>query len=81
MAPLDAETCLTALTTSTFSPICRPFVVNAVRRVGHNANCWKDDSFRKIVLNATVWIARAEVPAGGVPSKTPTDEELNAYLK
>jgi len=41
---------------------------------------WAQDSFRKCVLNALVWIAGAEVPAGGVPSKTPTLEELEADL-
>jgi len=41
---------------------------------------WAQDSFRKSVLNALVWIAEAEVPEGGVPSKTPTLEELEADL-
>jgi len=41
---------------------------------------WAQDSFRKSVLNAIVWIAGAEVPAKGVPSKTPTLEELEADL-
>jgi type 1 glutamine amidotransferase len=41
---------------------------------------WAQDSFRQSVLNALVWIAGAEVPAGGVPSKTPTLEELEADL-
>jgi len=41
---------------------------------------WAQDSFRKCVLNALVWIAGAEVPAGGVPSRTPTLEELEADL-
>lgn len=41
---------------------------------------WAQDSYRKSVLNAIVWIAGAEVPADGVPSKTPTLEELEADL-
>lgn len=41
---------------------------------------WAQDSFRKAVLNAVVWMAGADVPAGGVPSKTPTLEELEADL-
>jgi len=41
---------------------------------------WAQDSYRKSVLNALVWIAGAEVPAGGVPSKTPTLEQLEADL-
>jgi hypothetical protein len=32
------------------------------------------------VLNALVWIAGAEVPKGGVKSKTPTLEELEKHL-
>lgn len=39
---------------------------------------WADDNFRKIVLNAIVWTAKAEVPAEGVSSKvTPADMEAN----
>jgi hypothetical protein len=41
---------------------------------------WAQDSYRKSVLNAIVWIAGAEVPPDGVPSKTPTLEELESYL-
>jgi len=36
---------------------------------GHNHLNWGNDDFRKTVLNAIVWVARAEVPNGGVPSK------------
>ncbi len=42
---------------------------------------WAQDSFRTAVLNACVWIAKAEVPKGGVPSKTPTLEELEKDLQ
>ncbi len=41
---------------------------------------WAQDSFRTSVLNSIVWIAGAEVPADGVPSKTPTLEDLEADL-
>ena len=41
---------------------------------------WACDGFRTAVLNAVVWIAGAEVPAGGVPSKRPTLEELESCL-
>ncbi len=37
---------------------------------------WGCDGFRTVVLNGIVWTAGLEVPAGGVPSKTPTYEEL-----
>ena len=39
---------------------------------------WANDNFRKAALNALCWIAKVEVPEGGVPSKTPTREELEA---
>jgi type 1 glutamine amidotransferase len=47
---------------------------------GHYHANWANDSFRKLVLNGIVWVAGAEVPAGGVPSATPTAEELEANL-
>ena len=39
---------------------------------------WADDNFRKTVLNCVTWISHVEVPANGVPSATPTAEELDA---
>lgn len=39
---------------------------------------WGDDSFRTVVLNAIVWASQGEVPEGGVPSETPSREELEA---
>jgi len=45
---------------------------------GHWHYNWAHDDFRKVVLNALVWITGAEVPPGGVPSRTPTIEELEA---
>ena len=47
---------------------------------GHYHRNWAIDDFRKLVLNAIVWLARAEVPEGGVPSKTVTQKMLNANL-
>ncbi len=43
---------------------------------GHWHYNWANDSYRKVVLNAIAWVAGLEVPEGGVPSKTPTFEEL-----
>ena len=40
---------------------------------------WGDDNFRKAVLNAILWIAKADVPAEGVQSSV-TPEELQANL-
>jgi type 1 glutamine amidotransferase len=47
---------------------------------GHFHRNWKDDHFRKLVLNAILWTAKVEVPEGGVHSPTPTDEEMKANL-
>lgn len=46
---------------------------------GHFHKNWGDDNFRKVVLNAIVWTAKAEVPADGVAS-TVTPEELTQNL-
>jgi type 1 glutamine amidotransferase len=43
---------------------------------GHFHKNWADESFRKTVLNALLWIAKVEVPSGGVRSEPVTDEEL-----
>lgn len=45
---------------------------------GHFHKNWADDNFRKVVLNAILWTANAEVPESGVNSPTPTQEELEA---
>ena len=39
---------------------------------------WGDDNFRRVMLNAILWISHAEIPEGGVGGKTPTREELEA---
>lgn len=46
---------------------------------GHFHHNWKDDNFRKIVLNAAVWICQAEVPKDGVDSSV-TEEEIKENL-
>lgn len=43
---------------------------------GHFHQNWQHDEFRKIVLNAIAWTAHLEIPKGGVPSRTPTDADL-----
>lgn len=45
---------------------------------GHFHKNWQNDDFRKIVLNAILWTAHADVPEEGVSSPTPTQEELEA---
>jgi type 1 glutamine amidotransferase len=46
---------------------------------GHFHREWGNDNFRRVVLNALLWIAKAEVPSGGVQS-TVTADELKANL-
>lgn len=46
---------------------------------GHSHDNWGNDDFRKIVLNALVWLAKVEVPEGGVVSSV-TAEQLNQNL-
>jgi hypothetical protein len=46
---------------------------------GHFHDNWGNDDFRKTILNALVWVAKAEVPAGGVESKV-TKADLDANL-
>jgi len=46
---------------------------------GHFHDNWGNDDFRKAVLNALVWVAKAEVPANGVES-TVSKEELDQNL-
>ncbi len=46
---------------------------------GHFHKNWGDDEFRKVVLNAILWVAHAEVPPDGVTS-TVTPEQLAANL-
>ncbi len=43
---------------------------------GHWHYNWAEPNFRTVVLNGLVWIAGGKVPEGGVPSRTPSIEEL-----
>ena len=47
---------------------------------GHYHRNWAINDFRKIVLNAIVWVAGIDVPKNGVASKALTEEDLNANL-
>jgi type 1 glutamine amidotransferase len=47
---------------------------------GHFHKNWQDDNFRRVVLNSILWIAKVPVPETGIPSKTPTDDEMAANL-
>ena len=46
---------------------------------GHYHHNWGNDDYRKLMLNAILWVAKAEVPADGVES-TVTPEDLKANL-
>ena len=46
---------------------------------GHTHANWGNDNQRKVVLNALLWIAKADVPPNGVES-TVTPEQLKANL-
>ena len=46
---------------------------------GHFHNNWENDDFRKVVLNAMVWLTKTSVPNNGVES-TVTTEMLNENL-
>jgi hypothetical protein len=46
----------------------------------HNHANLADDSFRTLLLNAVAWVAKLEVPAEGVPSKTLSRDELEMLI-
>lgn len=46
---------------------------------GHFHSNWANDAFRKVVLNALVWISGVEVPADGA-SSTLTSDDLSCNL-
>lgn len=48
---------------------------------GHIHANWKDDNFRKLVLNAVAWTAKISIPENGVNSETTENEELERLSK
>jgi len=46
---------------------------------GHIHRNWLDDNFRKVVLNALLWICKVEVPKDGVASAV-SEDDINANL-
>jgi hypothetical protein len=46
----------------------------------HSHWSWANDDFRTVVLNGIAWVAKLDIPLGGVPSNTPTIETLKANL-
>jgi type 1 glutamine amidotransferase len=47
---------------------------------GHFYDNWKNDAFRKLMLNAIAWSAQVEVPAGGVDSPYLEHDAITAAL-
>jgi type 1 glutamine amidotransferase len=47
---------------------------------GHYHRNWGNDNVRKLMLNMLCWIAKVDVSADGVPSKTPTADDLTSNL-
>jgi len=47
---------------------------------GHYYENWKNDDFRKLILNAIMWTARADVPPEGVAARYFTHEEIEGAL-
>lgn len=48
---------------------------------GHTHWVYAHDDFRKLMLNAVCWIARIDIPAEGVPTPTPTADQMEANLQ
>lgn len=46
---------------------------------GHSHKNWKEENFRKVVLNAILWIAKVEVPPDGVECQL-TEEDFTVNL-
>jgi type 1 glutamine amidotransferase len=46
---------------------------------GHFHDNWGNDEFRKVVLNALLWVSKVDVPPGGVESKI-VDKDLDENL-
>jgi type 1 glutamine amidotransferase len=48
---------------------------------GHVHKNWRDDNFRKLLLNAIVWSAKVKVPKNGINTPAPTQSEMDALQK
>ncbi len=46
---------------------------------GHFHKNWQNDEFRKLVLNALLWVSKVDVPKDGV-SSTVSDEDMAKNL-
>lgn len=48
---------------------------------GHTHWVYAQDDFRKLMLNAICWVAKVDVPPDGVPSPTPSVEQMEAHIE
>ncbi len=46
----------------------------------HNHASWRNDNFRKIVLNAILWTAKVEVPENGCPTSPIAQQQIEKNL-
>ena len=46
----------------------------------HKHSNLADDNFRTLLLNAVAWVSKLDVPAGGVPSKPLTRDDLEKLI-
>jgi len=47
---------------------------------GHFHLNWQNDDQRRLILNSLVWLAKLDVPAGGIASASVSDEEIHQNL-
>jgi hypothetical protein len=47
----------------------------------HVYDNFKNDNFRTLLLNATAWTSKLEVPAKGIQTPTPTAEDLDRWYQ
>jgi type 1 glutamine amidotransferase len=45
---------------------------------GHYHKNWADDNYRRLVLNAILWVAKVDVPKGGFPLQPMNAEDIQA---
>jgi type 1 glutamine amidotransferase len=48
---------------------------------GHNHENWQNDELRKLTLNAILWLAKVDIPKGGIETSVVTDDELHYKTK
>ena len=62
------------------TPQCKTAGRSIGATFGHFYDNWKNDDYRKLVLNAIVWTAHVDVPKDGVESVWADDGEVDRIL-